>query len=275
MRKTLLFAVVIAAILTVGYFLVPKNESVNAAGQAVDKAEVEKIVKDYIMGNPEVIIESLNKYQAKKQEEDQAKASEGVKGLADELKKNTSLPVIGNPNGDVAVLEFFDYNCGYCKRVFPSVMELIKDDGKVRVTMMELPILSEVSEVAARAALAVYSIDKSKYLDFHKKIMEFNGNKTEEVILNDVAEIGLDKAKVKEAMKSEQVSKTLAFIKETAQKIGVRGTPAFVIGDKFIPGAVDVSTLKKAVEDARKGGKDAKDSGKKEDKKDDKKEDKE
>jgi protein-disulfide isomerase len=253
MRKTMLFAAVLAAILTVGYFLVPKNESVNAAGQAVDEAEVEKIVKDFIIGNPEIIIESLNKYQAKKQEEEQSKASENVKGLADELKKNASLPVIGNNNGDVTVLEFFDYNCGYCKKVVPSVAQLIKEDSKVRVVLMELPILSEASEVAARAALAVYTVDKSKYFDFHRKVMEHNGNKNEEKILGLAGDVGLDKAKVKEAMKSEETSKTLGFIKDTAQKIGVRGTPAFVVGTKFIPGAVDYDTLKKAVEEARKG----------------------
>lgn len=251
MRKSLFFGVILAAILTVGYFLVPKNESAVAVG-GVDKAEVETIVREFILKNPEVLIESLNSYQAKQQQDQQAKSAEAMKGIKDELKKATATPFAGAADGDVIIAEFFDYNCGYCKRAFPTINQVLQEDKKVKVLFMELPILSETSETAARVALAVHAADKAKYFEYHRKLMEFTGNKTEEQLLKFVEEVGLDKEKIKGALKSEPVEKELAFVKELAGKIGVRGTPAFIVGEQLIPGAVDAAALKKAIEDARK-----------------------
>jgi protein-disulfide isomerase len=252
MRNTLFFATVLAAVLTVGYFFIPKNESVIAQGKGVDRAEVETIVKDYILKNPEVLIESLNSYQAKMQQEQQGKSSEALKNFSSDIKK-LELPFAGNASGDVSVVVFFDYNCGYCKKAFPTIAQLLKEDSKVKVLFVELPILSEASDMASHVALSVHFADKSKYFDYHRKLMEFQGNKTEEQLLTFAAELGLDKAKIKEGMKSEAVNKAIAANKELAQKIGVRGTPAFIVGQQLIPGAVDLPALKSAVEKTRKG----------------------
>jgi protein-disulfide isomerase len=250
MTKKLLAGVAVVALVTAGIFLIPKNESATAAG--VDRAEVETIVKEYILANPDVLIESLNKYQEKQQQDQMANAKKSVEAAQEDIKNNKTSPFAGNEDGDVTVVEFFDYNCGYCKHAFPSIAKLLEADKKVKVIFKELPILGPNSEIAARAALAVHFLDNDKYLPFHQKLMEFTGQKTEESIYALVKETGLDVEKVKEEAKSERVTKEITEVRNFAKSVNVNGTPAFIVGKQFIPGAIDAEGLKKAVEDARK-----------------------
>lgn len=250
MTKKLLAGAAVVALVTAGIFLIPKNESATAAG--VDRAEVESIVKEYILNNPDVLVESLNKYQEKQQQDQMANAKKSVEAAQEDIKKNKTSPFAGNEDGDVTVVEFFDYNCHFCQQAFPSVSKLLEADKKVKVVFKELPILGPTSETAARAALAVHFIDNSKYMDFHSKMMDFKGPKTDEVIFNAVKEIGLDPEKVKEEMKSDRVTKEINDVRGFAKSINVNGTPAFIVGKQFIPGAIDPEGMKKAVEQARK-----------------------
>lgn len=249
MRNSLFYGAIIAVLLTVGYFLVPKNES--AVAGSVDRAEVEDIVKDFILNNPETLVESLNSFHTKQQQEEQSKAAEKLKGIEGKLVAKGVTPIAGNADGDVTVVEFYDYNCGYCKRAFPTVTQLIEEDKQVKVVFLEMPILSPTSEIAARIALAVNIVDSSKFIGFHAKLMDFKGQKDEPTLLGFAKELGLDEAAVKEKMNSSEVSDELARVKKLAGDLGIRGTPAFIVGEQLIPGAVDVATLKDAVAQAR------------------------
>lgn len=249
MKKSLVIAVVLAAALTVGYFFLPKNVTVQA--NDLTKTDVEEIVRNFILDNPEVIIESMNNYRTKQEQQAQAKAAEALSSI--DVKGNKNVPTIGNPNGDVTVLEFFDYNCGYCKHVYPTLAQLIKEDSNVTVKMMEFPILSQESQLAAQAGMAVWMIAPDKYFAFHGKLMEFKGNKSKDIIMSFVRELGMDEAAVSAKMDSTEVNGELANIRAMAQQINISGTPAFVIGKQLIPGAVDINTLKAAIADARRG----------------------
>lgn len=223
------------------------------ADSATNKSAMETIVHDYIMNNPEVILQSLREYQAKAQEEQQQKAQQALEESESELESDPQTPVAGNPDGDVTVVEFFDYNCGYCKRVFPSIQTMIENDGKVRYVFKEYPILSESSMTAARAALAAWNLDQDKYFDFHALLMNTRGALNEDRILDLAEKAGLDRGEIETAMANPEITAEIRQNLELGQRIGVTGTPAFVVDGKLIPGAVSLETLQEAVATAREG----------------------
>ena len=160
-------------------------------------------------------------------------------------------PVSGNPQGDVTVVEFFDYRCGYCKRAFPSVMALLKADSQVRVVWKEFPILGPVSLFAARAAMAA---DKQGlYHEFHVAVMGAEEELTEDTVIALAAANGLDIDRLRADMEDPAIDAYLEETRQLAQALGITGTPAFVVGDTLIPGAVDPARLQASVADARAG----------------------
>lgn len=177
--------------------------------------------------------------------------SAAITQLRRQLINEPSSPVGGNPDGDVTIVEFFDYRCGYCKKVLPSIVALLERDKKLRYVFKELPILSPESELAARAALAAWQQDKRKYLEFHTALMQAQGNLSERRILRLAGNAGLDAEKIAKNMKHPKVEEELKRNIALAEQLGIRGTPAFVIGDRLIPGAVDLSMLEKTVAEAR------------------------
>lgn len=219
-------------------------------GVGFSEAQVQEIVKDYLMENPEIIIESVQKYQENERMAQQESARQHIEENYAKIANDDSAPVIGNPEGDVTVVEFFDYSCGYCKRVLPHVLKLIEEDKNVRVVMKEYPILGQNSLIAAKAALAVHMIAPEKYIDLHEKLMKDRVT-GEEYVLQQVAAVGLDKDAVKAKMESDEVNQILADNMSLARSMGVNGTPAFLVGKQFIPGAIDYDTLKQLVKDAR------------------------
>ena len=156
----------------------------------------------------------------------------------------------GNPEGDVTVVEFFDYQCPYCKLVEPAVEDLIKGDSKLRIVYKEFPILGPVSTYASRVALA--AMKQGKYVEFHTAMMAAKGKITEDIVMKIAADAGLDLAKVKIDMNAPEIEKTIQHSYELADALGINGTPAFIIGDALLPGAADLATLKKAVTETRK-----------------------
>ena len=213
---------------------------------------VEAAVQKVLENNPDLIVQAFQKGRAKQQQQQQADAGKNIAQYREKLENNDKLPFLGNPKGDVVVVEFFDYNCGYCKRVVGDVAKLIDEDKNVKFVFKELPILGPSSEVAARAAVAVHITEPSKYFAYHRALMEFQGQKSEEIVLDIAKKLGLNVANIKEEMKSSKVSELLAANREVAQAIGVNGTPAFVIGDNLNPGAMDINAMKAAVANARK-----------------------
>jgi len=153
----------------------------------------------------------------------------------------------------VTIVEFFDYQCPYCKRVFPAVQTLLKTDGNIRYVFKEFPILGPQSVVAARAALAAWKLDRDRYVPFHTALMQSRGRLSERKILDVAAEIGLDVERLRAAMADPGIDKVLARNAELARALDINGTPAFVIGEKVVPGAVDLETLTALVSQARGG----------------------
>jgi protein-disulfide isomerase len=212
---------------------------------------IEKTVKEYLTENPEVVIAALQKYQENQQKEQQANVSATVKQHYDALAFDKHSAVMGNPEGDVTVVEFLDYACGYCKRAYPNIVKLIENDKNVRVVIKEFPILSPVSEIAARVAISANMIAPENYGGLHEKLITSRLSSEEEVLK--VAEgAGYNKDEIKQKMSSEDVTKAIEENRKLGQLIGVNGTPAFVIGQTLVPGAIDYDVMKGLVEEARK-----------------------
>lgn len=267
-----LFLMAIATVLilcAVLYGFVKDLKNGNIGGSGVDSKAVEETVKNYLNEHPEVIIEALQNHQKKQQNDMQKNAETGIKDHYNEIINDGFSGVAGNPNGDVTVVEFFDYACPYCKRMVPTIGKLLAQDKGVRFVFKEFPILSANSAVAAKAALAVNEIAPDKYFAFHNKLMEshFSGKDS---ILKIAKDLGIDSDAVAKKMDDKAISDMIEKNRTLASQIGVGGTPGFVIGQKLIPGAVGLDQLKAYIDDARKAaGNNAQaekaDSGKKDD----------
>jgi protein-disulfide isomerase len=212
---------------------------------------IEQIVRDYLVGHPEVLMEALQAAEDKMKEDEEGRAKEALATRQKDLYQDPATPVGGNPKGDVTVVEFFDYRCPYCKQVHPSVVEMLGQDKGIRFVYKEFPILGKDSVFAGRAALAAQR--QGKYESFHNALMALKGQLTSDVILKTAASTGLDVEKLKTDMEAPDVAEALKRNYELAQALEIRGTPAFVVGGKLLPGAVDAATLKKLVAEARKG----------------------
>lgn len=211
------------------------------AGGNVFTAEQKKalgdIIKDYLIKNPEIMFEVQNALDEKSQKEQDAKVKAYMASNAKAIYRSPDSSVAGDPNGDVTVVEFFDFNCGYCRRGLPQVQKLIHDDAKVRFVFKELPILAKGSEEAARVALAAKR--QGKYWEFHQAMLGFKGQANEATALKIAESLGLDMDKIKTDMASDAVKKELQDDLALAKQLGVNGTPHFLVGEKSIPGAPD------------------------------------
>lgn len=215
---------------------------------ANDRQEIESIISDYIRNNPEEIIKILQDNAKKQAEEAAAKQNERIAELPEGVDYPLT-PIAGNKNGDITVVEFFDYNCGYCKRVLPDITRLIDSDANVKFVFKELPILSPASEVAARYAIA--SNKQGKYIEMHNALMEHSG-RLDEAKVKDLAKgLGLDMKQLETDAQSQDVTDALSHNMQLAQELGVRGTPFFLVGKRKIPGAVGFTRLQSVVNQER------------------------
>jgi protein-disulfide isomerase len=221
-----------------------------AAFSDAQKKEMKALVREYILENPEIISEAVQLLQEK---EEKAKASKVVAAITSNKAALFSPPegtVLGNPKGDVTLVEFFDYNCGYCKQVYPTMMETLKEDGKIKLVMKEFPILGNPSVIASRAALA--SRKQNKYTEFHMAMLSHRGSLTEETIMKLAADVKLDVKKLQADMKAPEINEILAKNHQLAEALGIEGTPAIVVGETLVPGALQKDHLKELIADARK-----------------------
>lgn len=195
------------------------------------------IIRDYLIKNPEVMFEVQNALDEKSQKEQETKLKAFMAKNAKQIYRAPDSSVAGDPNGDVTVVEFFDYNCGYCKHGLPEVQKLIHDDKKVRFVFKELPILSTGSMEAAKVALAAKR--QGKYWEFHQAMLGSKGVANEASALKIAESLGLDMDKVKADMAGDDVKNELQSDLLLAKQLGVNGTPHFLVGDKSVPGAPD------------------------------------
>jgi protein-disulfide isomerase len=230
--------------------IIKEDGAVTSTGP-LSKEEVQTIIKDYISEHPEEILKSVENMQRKAAEDVQKNAKKEIEARRTEIEDTTHTPFMGNPNGDIKIVEFFDYSCGYCKSANPTILQLINEDTNVTVILKEFPILGPISETAARYALAVYAIDKSKYADFHNKLMK-DKIANEAAIIAVAESLGVDTAKLKTEAAKPEIMDTINKNRELAKSIGIQGTPAFIIGGELIPGAMDLAGLKAKIEEIRK-----------------------
>lgn len=217
--------------------------------------EIQQIVIKTLMDKPEVIIEAVQQMQERQQAKSADQAREVIQAYRTSLFEDKDSPKAGAEDADVTIVEFFDYNCGYCKRSMPNVLKLLESDKKVNFVFKEYPVLAPTSEDAARASLAMYYLKPERYLDYHSALFNLGG-KFDQANLASVAEgMGADRAAFITEMKSERVSKHLDDTRELATKMNATGVPVFIIGGEMFPGAISYEAMKdevKAVRDAMK-----------------------
>ena len=222
----------------------------SASFSGAQKSEIEQLVHDYLVKNPEVLVEAMTELRARQQ---QAESDSLRKALVEHraaLVADPQTPVAGNPKGDVAVVEFFDYSCPYCKSVEDNLKTLLKADDKVRLVLKQFPVLGAGSVMAAKAALA--SRNQGKLPAFHEALMTNRGQFTEESLMRVALSVGLDTARLKADMASPAIEAALAANASLAEALNIRGTPAFVIGDQFFPGVIDLKVMERAIAEVRK-----------------------
>lgn len=217
------------------------------------KKELEVLFRDYIRNNPEVILDSVQAHQIKEEERRQKGAEANLKEYKDKLTKGQDLPFAGNPEGDVTIVEFFDYNCGYCKKAFEDVTKILAEDPNVKVVFIDMPILSEQSRIMSKLGMAAQS--QGKYFEAHKALMEYRGTQSEENFLNAMKDAGIDIEKVKAEKDSPEIDAALNRYVKIANDLNIRGTPGFIVGDTLMPGYVGHEAMKKEIDAARQAAK--------------------
>ena len=221
---------------------------------SADHVRIEKTVRDYLTKNPEILVEMTNELDKRQAAEQSVQAQKAIAQNADAIFRSPVSHVAGNPNGDVSVVEFFDYNCPYCRHSLPVVLKLINEDTKVRLVLKELPILSDDSVAAAKLALAANK--QGKYFEMHQRLFAEPGKADKEKALRVAKELGLDVDQLQKDAKEPDINKALDEAKDLAHKLNVQGTPLFLVGDRIIPGAPDdlFDQLKANVSEVRQNG---------------------
>ena len=219
------------------------------ATATLPKGEFERRVRDYILNNPEVLMESARRFEQRQRTAEKSEATAVLKARAEEIFRDRDSPVGGNPNGEVTLVEFFDYNCPYCRQVAPIMKEAEAADPQLRVVYKEFPILGPNSSFSAKAALAVHR--QGKYLAFHKELMLERGVADEAKVMRIAAKIGVDVDRMKSDMNDPAIGAAIERNLALAQALRVGGTPSFVIGDQVLRGATDLKTLQALIRQAR------------------------
>ncbi len=221
----------------------------SAGAQELTADEVKRLALEAIRENPQIIMEAVAILQAREEEAARSATAQVLSEQRLMLEQDPNAPVIGNPEGDVTLVEFFDYNCPYCKRAAPDVKTLLEFDDNVRIVYREWPILGEGSVFAARAALAARN--QGKYEEFHWAMMELNGRAEEASVLRVATGLGIDIDRLKADMQSEEVEEHIQTSMNLASLLGFNGTPSWVIGDNLVPGLVAIDELQRLIEETR------------------------
>ncbi|MBR0757662.1 DsbA family protein [Bradyrhizobium jicamae] len=219
------------------------------------KGDIETIVRNYLIAHPEVLEEAMNELSKKQAAAEAEKHQASITKNADTIFNSPRGVTLGNKDGDVTFVEFFDYNCGYCKRAMADMMDLMKADPKLKVVLKEFPVLSQGSVEAAQVAVAVRMQDPSgkKYLDFHQKLLGGRGAADKARAMAVAKEVGLDMAKLEKDMASPEAKATIEENFKLAESMGMNGTPSYVIGKQVVIGAVGAEALKEKIGIARCG----------------------
>ena len=212
--------------------------------------QMEQVVRSYLLSNPEVIVEAMRVLQERKRAE-QALHNKQVVAQFKKQLLNAKNDMVWNPDGSVPVVEFFDYQCGYCKRLFPAMEKMRKDQKNARIIYKEFPILGPASVIATKAAFA--AARQGKYFELHVALMGFRGKLSEKVIMQKAAEVGLDLVQLDKDMRDPKIQEKIDRNIQLARIMGINGTPTLIIGDELIPGAIAYREIDRLIKVAEKG----------------------
>lgn len=217
-----------------------------------EKSEIETVVRDYLIRNPEVLLEALDSLEKKRATEEVAAAKEAIRMAGDQLFASPPGTTLGNPEGDVTIVEFFDYNCGYCKRAMADMETLIQSDPKLRFVLKEIPVLGEDSTAASKVSLAFRHVAPERYGEFHKKLLAVKGVANQDSALTVAEELGVTEAAIVEAMRAPEVEAVIAENTRLAGLLKINGTPSYVVADELVPGAIGAEGLAEKIANVRR-----------------------
>ena len=219
------------------------------------RGEVERIVREYLIAHPEVIQDAMAELEKRQSAADAEKHKAAVKQYSEALFASPRQVVLGNPDGNVTFVEFFDYNCGYCKRAMDDMLTLMKNDPKLKIVLKEFPVLGPGSVEAAQVAIAVHMQDKSgkKYLEFHQKLLGGRGQADKARALAVAKEVGMDMKRIDTDMAGDEIKVSLEESLKLGETLGLNGTPSYIIGADVVIGAVGLDALRSKVSTARCG----------------------
>ena len=243
---------IMLTILFIFFFLTNSSlleaQSANTFTKA-EKAEISNLVRQYIKRNPEIILEALEDIQ--KREEIQKGNEQRIQLKLNEkfIERDIDDPILGNPDGKIIITEFFDYQCGYCKRMLKILLDISKNNNDVKIILKEYPILGPVSTLAAQVALAAKK--QNKYAEIHAALMQLRGRLSEPAVFQIAKEVGLTTEQLREDMMDPKILKHLTRTRELGKQLMIRGTPAFIINDTISPGALTKYQLLELIADAR------------------------
>lgn len=254
----LLWVLAAVTALIVALILIRQPGLLAGGDLASSQRATESSVRDYIMANPEIVQDALEELRRREMADRDRAAKQQIAANRQELFFDSGSVVGGDPEGDVTVVEFFDYNCTYCRQSHEATKKLQQKEG-VRFVFKEFPILGPGSVVAARAALASVHQGTDEYIAFHNALMEYPSSVDEQAVMAVAEEVGLDVSQLQFDMRSPQIDKIIDANMALAQKVGVNGTPTFIVEDNLVGGAAQYEYLAHLVQEARKE-KEAKDS---------------
>ncbi|MBT1154254.1 DsbA family protein [Aminobacter anthyllidis] len=216
--------------------------AVTAAG-TLDKKQVETIVRDYLLNNPELLLEMQGALEAKQKEEQRIASLDVIKQSKDEIFNSKYDGIVGNPDGKITIVEFYDYNCGYCKRAQADMNALVKTNPDLRFVLKEFPILGPDSQKAHVVSMAFRMLMPEKYGEFHDKLIGGEGRAGEDGAIKLALELGADEAKLREAMKDPEIGEAFNRTYDLANKLQISGTPSYVVGNEVVFGALGQDVL--------------------------------
>lgn len=245
------FKTMLLAGLSLGVLATASAKAQDASFSDAQKEELGAIIKDYLMANPEVVVDAMAEMRLKQEREAEEQAKQTIAKYSDDFKSG-KFPFAGNKDGDVVVVEFYDYNCGYCKKALPDVQALLEQDKDAMVVFMDMPILGASSLTASKWAMAAHN--QGKYFEYHTALMQYQGAKDEAALTKMAKDVGLDVEKLKTDANSDEIQNKINENIMIAREIGVQGTPAFLVGDQFFRGYIGEEALLQSVKDERNEG---------------------
>lgn len=232
-------------------FAAEQTQPPAATAQAWSKSDIEGIVRDYLVAHPELLIDMQTALQEKQEKEQQLAQAGTIEQARKQIFHDKDDAVLGNPDGNVTMVEFFDYNCGFCKRALPDMEKLLKTDSDLRFVLKEFPVLGPDSQRAHVVAMAFKALEPGKYAQFHKKLLGGDGRATEDSAIKVALSLGADETALRKAMKDPKIEQVISQNYQLANQLQITGTPSYVIGNEVIPGALGSDVLEEKIAAAR------------------------